>query len=135
MYSIDHMEVYVPDRYAAAAWYGEVLGLEIVREYEAWAEDPGGPLMISGDGGRTKLALFTGEPESGAERGYHQLAFRAGGTAFTVFVERAEGLGLRDRRGHPVTHRDVKDHGKAKSFYFADPWGNRLEVTTYDVDG
>jgi len=26
----------------------------------------------------------------------------------------------------------IQDHGKALSVYFTDPWGNPLEVTTYD---
>jgi hypothetical protein len=28
----------------------------------------------------------------------------------------------------------VSDHGQAYSIYFNDPWGHRLEITTYDVD-
>jgi catechol 2,3-dioxygenase-like lactoylglutathione lyase family enzyme len=44
---LDHVELFVPDRYEAARWYQRVLGLEIVREYEEWAADPRGPLMIS----------------------------------------------------------------------------------------
>jgi catechol-2,3-dioxygenase len=31
---IDHVEVFVPDQYEAAAWYRRVLGLEILVEYE-----------------------------------------------------------------------------------------------------
>jgi catechol-2,3-dioxygenase len=31
---IDHVELEVPDRYAAARWYQTVLGFEICREYE-----------------------------------------------------------------------------------------------------
>ena len=45
-----------------------VLGLEIVPEYEFWAQDPQGPLMISSDCGSTKLALFRG-PTDGPEEG------------------------------------------------------------------
>jgi hypothetical protein len=29
----------------------------------------------------------------------------------------------------------VVDHDKAYSVYFSDPYGHRLEVTTYDHDG
>jgi catechol 2,3-dioxygenase-like lactoylglutathione lyase family enzyme len=59
---IDHVEMFVPDRYEAAKWYDAILGLHILSDYEEWARDPGGPLMISSDNGNTKLALFTGEP-------------------------------------------------------------------------
>jgi catechol 2,3-dioxygenase-like lactoylglutathione lyase family enzyme len=79
-FTLDHVEFFVPDRAEAAAWYARVLGCVPVLGTEHWAADPGGPLMVSPDGGRTKLALFTGEPQ-----------------------------------GH-----------------FTDPYGHRLEVTTYD---
>ena len=55
---VDHVELFVPDRKEAARWYGRVLGLVVVPEYESWAQDVQGPLMISSDGGSTKLALF-----------------------------------------------------------------------------
>jgi catechol-2,3-dioxygenase len=73
---IDHVELEVPDRYAAARWYQAVLGFEICAEYESWAGARYGPLMISTD----------------------------------------------------------DDHGKSFSVYFSDPYGNRLEVTTYDYE-
>ena len=34
---MDHVEMFVPDRYLAAAWYQDVLGLTVLREYEDWA--------------------------------------------------------------------------------------------------
>ena len=37
---IDHVEMFVPDRYAAAAWYQQVLGLTVLRDYEDWGEGP-----------------------------------------------------------------------------------------------
>ena len=69
---IDHIELTVPDRHVAAAWYHDVLGMVIVPEFEFWANDPNGPLMISAAEGGTKLALFVGEPR-GSERtiGFH----------------------------------------------------------------
>ncbi len=51
---IDHVEVFVPDQYAAADWYHRVFGLDILKPYEFWAAD--GPLMISSDGGTTMIA-------------------------------------------------------------------------------
>src|SRR2546427_8807431 len=62
---IDHVEMFVPDRYEAARWYEATLGLHIVPEFEFWANGPGGPLMIAA--GTTKLALFAGAPR-GARR-------------------------------------------------------------------
>ncbi len=120
--TIDHVELFVPDRREAAAWYRRVLGLEIIPEHEDWAEHPEGPLMISSDGGRTMLALFTGEPQgSQTTAGFHRVAFRVGGAAFLAFRDRLKDL-----------EAVLRDHDKAWSLYFSDPWGHRLEVTTYD---
>jgi catechol 2,3-dioxygenase-like lactoylglutathione lyase family enzyme len=126
-FTIDHVELYVPDPPSAAAWYAEVLGCEPVAGSESWAADPGGPLMISPDGGKTKLALFTGEPQGRrATAGFHRVAFRVSATEFLAFTARMESLGLKEAR--------EMDHGSAWSVYFADPWGHRLEVTTYEVE-
>ena len=73
---IDHVELFVPDRYEAAKWYERVLGLQIVPECEPWAVG-GGPLMISSDGGSTKLALFEGQPAASSQTAaFRRVAFR-----------------------------------------------------------
>jgi catechol 2,3-dioxygenase-like lactoylglutathione lyase family enzyme len=126
---IDHVEVFVPDRHAAAAWYRRVLGLEVLEDYAPWAADERGPLMISSDGGATKLALFTGTPQGAREGpGYRRVAFRVGGPAFLEFLARLPALEV-VRPGEAMA---AVDHERAFSIYFSDPYGNRLEVTTYD---
>ena len=126
---IDHVELFVPDRHVAAAWYSEVLGLTPLSGAEKWAADPRGPLMISPDGGRTKLALFKGEPQGNRPTaGFHRVAFRVSGADFLIFLDRAEQLDLGDG---PLPVR-LMDHESAFSAYFADPYGHHLEVTTYD---
>lgn len=132
---LDHVELFVPDRWEAAEWYGRVLGLRVVPEAEFWAEDPRGPLMISSDGGHTKLALFEGEPQGGRPTaGFHRVAFRVGAGSFAAFVGRLGDLGLVDEAGNPVDADRVTDHDLAWSIYFSDPFGHRLEVTTYEYD-
>jgi catechol 2,3-dioxygenase-like lactoylglutathione lyase family enzyme len=132
---IDHVELFVPNRHEAARWYQRVLGLEILPEYRDWAADPRGPLMISSDGGRTKLALFEGQPGApGPTSGFHLVAFRVDGDGFVEFLQRLEDLQLRDHRNGIVTSASVSDHEKAYSVYFSDPYGHRLEVTTYDYE-
>jgi len=126
---LDHVELFVPDRHAAAAWYAEVLGLVPLPGADKWAAAPGGPLMISPDGGQTKLALFQGEPQgSRPTAGFHRVAFRVNGSDFLAFLARAEQLGLKEGQ-RPLR---VVDHQTAFSSYFADPYGHHLEVTTYD---
>jgi len=129
---IDHVELFVPDRYEAARWYERVLGLRIVPEYEHWA-GPGGPLMISSDGGRTKLALFEGAPRrSRPTAGHHRVAFRVEGSAFLLFMSRLKECPVYSESGDAISALEIVDHGQAFSVYFCDPYGNRYEVTTYD---
>ena len=120
---IDHVELYVPDRAEAADWYERVLGLKRYGKAASWAENPHGPLMISPDGGRTMVALFTGPPQGNAESiGLCRLAFRADARGFLEFVKSG------------IVEVEVKDHTLAISAYFTDPWGTPLEVTTYEVE-
>jgi len=131
---IDHVELFVPDRYEAAEWYARTLGLQIVPECEPWAVG-GGPLMISSDGGSTKLALFEGSPEAAGDRAaFRRVAFRVTGSGFAEFLARLPDLELIDARRQPVTKQSVVDHQQAYSIYFDDPYGHQLEVTTYDYD-
>jgi catechol 2,3-dioxygenase-like lactoylglutathione lyase family enzyme len=124
--TLDHVELFVPDRERAAAWYATVLGCGPAAGTEGWAADPSGPLMITPDGGRTKLALFEGEPPGdGRTTGFHRVAFRCAATEWTRFA-----AGLLEQ-GIPT--RTV-DHGAALSVYFRDPDGHHLEVTTYEAD-
>ena len=84
---LDHVELFVPDRYAAAEWYQRVLGFHIVAPFEFWAEDPHGPLMIETANGGTKLALFTGEPQrTRPTSGYHLVAFRVSAKGMLEFL-------------------------------------------------
>lgn len=135
MLQIDHVEMFVPDRDDAAKWYAEVLGLANVPGYEDWAKSLHGPLMISGDGGSTKLALFQGAPRGAAvTSGFRRVAFRVPGAEFVDFVRGLSTRRLVDAKGARVTPAAVVDHDKAYSLYFNDPYSHQLEITTYDYD-
>ena len=132
---IDHVELFVPDRYEAADWYQRVLGLEILAEYRHWSADSGRPLMISSDHGGTKLALFEGQAQgSRPTAGFHLVAFRVDAAGFAEFLRRVQDLQARDHSDRLVTSDSVVDHEKAYSVYFSDPYGHHLEVTTYDYE-
>ena len=131
---LDHVELFVPDRYEAADWYERVLGLTILKKYHHWATDPNGPLMISPDAGNTKLALFTGSASSEQRGGYDQVAFRIDGPGFVAFADRLAALKLNTIQGERLSRASVRDHHGAYSFHFCDPWGHRLELTTYECD-
>ena len=125
----------MPDRYEAAQWYADALGFEILPDFELWAEDDWGPLMISCDGGNTKIALFSGPPQGREEVvGLRRLAFRVNGATFFRLVSGdPDAPRLRDD-GEPLSTKDVVDHQKAFSIYFRDSWGTQLEITTYDYE-
>ncbi len=117
---IDHVELFVPDRYEAARWYERVLGLKIMSEYEFWVKE-GGPLMIAA--GTTRLALFTGEPRGQRPTaGFHRVAFRVDGPGYVDFCQHLD-----------IPHEEA-DHAKSWSVYFSDPYGHPLEVTSYDYE-
>jgi catechol 2,3-dioxygenase-like lactoylglutathione lyase family enzyme len=131
---IDHVEFFVPDRHEAARWYERTLGLLPVAAHEDWAADPGGPLMISSNGGGTMLALFTGEPRRDRPTaGFHLVAFRVDGPGFVSFLKHVRTHPVHDEAGAEIRSLTPKDHRKAFSVYFNDPWGHRLEVTTYEA--
>ena len=132
---IDHVELFVPDRHEAAKWFNEVLEFEIVPAYEDWAKNKHGPLMISPDGGNSKLALFIGEPQGSRETaGHHRVAFGVDAAGFIHFLKSLQVKEIFNQNSHRVTERDVVDHIKAFSIYFCDPYGHRFEITTYDYD-
>lgn len=127
---IDHVHVYVADRRAAARWYADVLGLEVLDEIEN--EDEGGPLIVSSDGGSTSLALFKQRPGEAAVRTPTTVAFRVGGSGFLEFIGRLASLGVEGDGGQTLAPSDVVDHDYCYSLYFSDPDGNPYELTTYD---
>lgn len=87
--------------------------------------------MISPDGGHTKLALFEGEPQGErATAGYHRVAFRLAAAEWMAFTDHLTDLKI----GESGTTGRIVDHGAAWSVYFSDPYGHRLEVTTYEVE-
>ncbi len=128
---IDHVELFVPDQYKAANWYADVLGLQIIPEFEHWASD--GPLMITTASGGTKLALFRGEPKgSRPTAGHHRVAFGVDGPGFLQFLLRLDDLAVYNQKNERLTRHHVVDHDLAWSIYFCDPYGHLYEITTYD---
>jgi catechol 2,3-dioxygenase-like lactoylglutathione lyase family enzyme len=125
---IDHVEVLVPNVEKAAEWYERVLGLAPVPDLP-WSE----PVMLSSDGGSTKLALFEGRPQEG-NVGWRRVAFRVSGTGFREILSRLDDVSVFAPGGSRVGADDVVDHEVSFSIYFTDPFGNRLEITTYDYE-
>jgi catechol 2,3-dioxygenase-like lactoylglutathione lyase family enzyme len=131
---IDHVELFVPDRFAAAAWFQKVLGLQVVSEFEHWAKDPNGPLMLATASGGTKLALFTGQPRGNASTaGFQLVAFRVSRAGLERFLAQVADLPVYDEHRNAVHSLKIRDHGGALSVYFCDPYGHHFEITTYEA--
>lgn len=116
---IDHVHVFVADCGAAREWYARILGLAPVPELEFWARE-GGPLALSNPARTVTLALF--EQAESAHRA--TVALRVSGPDFLAWqrgLVAEPDLGVRRA-----------DHAVSWSLYFADPDGNRFEITTYD---
>lgn len=117
--AIDHVHVYVPSRQAAATWYTKTLGFSIVKKLIFWATDEGGPLTLSDPNDAIHFALFRSETPRPVS-----LAFGATLSEYNAW------------KAH-LSSRDIptqeKDHTLCYSLYFDDPFGNHLEITTYDV--
>src|SRR5262245_57608570 len=102
---IDHVELCVPDQYEAARWYEQVLGLKILKDFEDWAAD--GPLMISSDGGSTKLALFKCDPPgSRPVVGHIRVAFRVGAAGFMDFLKHIDSVKVYNNDGQRITRQN-----------------------------
>jgi catechol 2,3-dioxygenase-like lactoylglutathione lyase family enzyme len=123
--------VFVRDQYRGAAWYERTFGMRVVAALEDWAD--GGPLMIEIPGTDSKLALFEGEPPGfRVPVGFRRVAFGVDGAGFLAFLEHVASNGVHTDDGALVHELPVVDHRHVYSVYFADPDGNRYEVTTFD---
>jgi len=117
---IDHVHVYTSDRRAAEAWYESVLGFERAVGYEAWADDPAGPLVIQDPDAGIHLALFEADKAT-----TDTIAFGASGAEFMAWKEHLEGCSI---------ELQMSDHQMSCSMYFSDPDGNVHEITTNDPE-
>jgi catechol 2,3-dioxygenase len=113
--ALDHVAIGVADQAASRDFYRDVLGLE--RRHEAaWGDMP--VAMMAEHGG---MALF-GDP--GHRKGFLHLAFRVDRANFELAQEDLRDAGI---------EFEIQDHDVSHSLYLADPDGNRLELTTYEV--
>ncbi len=123
--ALDHVHLYVADPEAAAAWYGRILGLQVLPSSKRLH---GGKYMAT-PRGQYCATIFPGSPPSDGD---HTTAFRVPGRVFIAFGEALPHPQVAGRSGQPLQAKEAADHDLAFSFYFQDPDGNHLELTTYD---
>jgi len=125
--ALDHAHLYATDPKAAAKWYGHVLGLQV---HPSTTQLKGKDhLYMATARGQYCATIFKGSPPSDGD---HTTAFRVPGTGFITFGEALPDPDITARHGNPLRTDEADDHGLAWSYYFQDPDGNHLEVTTYD---
>ena len=73
--------------------------------------------------------IFPGRPPSDGD---HTTAFRVPGRLFMAFGDQLPHADVAGRSGAPLRPEAAADHDLAFSYYFQDPDGNHLELTTYD---
>ncbi|MEM9969616.1 MAG: VOC family protein [Pseudomonadota bacterium] len=123
--ALDHVHLYVAEPDAAAAWYGRVLGLQVL---PASKRLHGGKYMAT-PRGQYCATIFPGKPPSDGD---HTTAFRVPGRVFMEFGEQLPHPDVAARSGTALRPEEAADHDLAFSYYFKDPDGNHLELTTYD---
>ncbi|MEO0918137.1 MAG: VOC family protein [Pseudomonadota bacterium] len=123
--ALDHVHLYVANPEAAAAWYGRVLGLEVLPSSKRLH---GGKYMAT-PRGQYCATIFPGKPPSDGD---HTTAFRVPGRVFMEFGEQLPHSDVSGRSGDLLQASNAADHDLAFSYYFQDPDGNHLELTTYD---
>lgn len=127
--ALDHVHLYVADPPAAAEWYGRVLGLQVLTSSGDGTAGSKRPLYMATPRGQYCASIFVGKPPSDGD---HTTAFRVPGRTFIAFGDALESINVASRKGPPLTTLEADDHGLAFSYYFKDPDGNHLELTTYD---
>ena len=115
---VDHIHMYVPSRREAAAWYTAVLGFEPVPELLFWAEPENGPLTLRNPQDTIHLALFRS-----ADPRPVFIAFGASGEEYLAWRAHLNAASMETRE---------RDHTVSWSTYFHDPFGNQIEITSYD---
>ena len=130
---IDHVELFVPDRYEAARWYERTLGLQVVPNASR-GPSTAGRYDFERRREHEARALHGQPGPGGSKDAFYRVAFRVTGDGFAEFLGRLPELGLTNSRKQPVTADSVVDHQQAYWIFFDDPWGHLLEVTTYDYD-
>lgn len=123
--ALDHVHLYAADPDAAADWYGRILGLKVLPSSKRLH---GGKYMATARG-QYCATIFPGTPPSDGD---HTSAFRVSGTVFIDFAKALPHPEVAGRSGTPLETSNAADHDLAYSFYFQDPAGNHLEITTYD---
>ncbi len=125
----DHIALVVPDLVEAERWYVDTLGAEVVARYN-WGGDTSHPVGPHEDlrVGSDVVSLFLGDPSSTKPRLIHY-AFNCRDidelSTWKAHLE-SKGVAIRGPMAHPGFG--------AVSIYFADPWDDRLEITTWLAD-
>lgn len=119
---IAHVVLYVRDPETSAAWYKDVLGMEVSSRV---GDGPykGGLFMTFGHHDHD-IALFPGDPEASRGKEIEHIALELDGDKELNELRRVYATFL----DKGVKIAEVLDHGIAHGLYFYDPDGHMLEI-------
>lgn len=116
--SLNHIHLVTNDKYKLADWYCQKLDFQIVEDIEKLGEK-NGPLVISGDGGKSGISIFNNK--SGKENGT---------TVIPAFhVDKNEFVKLHKQFSSADQDIVIYDHLIFCSFYIKDPDASVVEIT------
>ena len=119
---IAHIVLFVRDPEASAAWYKDVLGMEISSRI---GDGPykGGLFLTFGEHDHD-IALFPGEPDVPKGREIEHIALELDCAKDLDVLRRVYATFLEKK----VKVHEILDHGVAVGLYFFDPDGHMLEI-------
>jgi hypothetical protein len=120
--TLNHYHVSAPDKFELASWYQQNFGFEIVTDIEALGEK-NGPILISADGGRSGISIFS---KGDRDRSYALPGVPAFEVAPDDFVQ------LYSERLKVSPDLVVYDHLVSLSIYVIDPVGTKIEFVCND---
>ena len=119
---IAHVVLFVRDPEASAAWYKDVLGMEVTSRVNDGPYKGG--LFLSFGEHDHDIALFPGEPDVPKGRELEQVALELDCAKDLDVLRRVYGTFIEKK----VRIQEILDHGVAVGLYFFDPDGHMLEV-------
>jgi hypothetical protein len=117
---LNHYHIVCPNKFELAEWYKKNLGFEIIQDVEELGERDG-PLIISGDGGKTGISIFTHKGSAKKEFAIQCIP------SFEISIQDFVTFYREQKKINPDVA--VYDHLTSLSIYFFDPMGTRLEFT------
>jgi len=115
--SLSHYHISTNDKFQLAQWYKSNFGFEVIEDVESFGEQDG-PILISADGGKSGISIFSKKAQ---DRNFALTCTPAFEVSPEDFIELYKTQYQKDPK------IIVYDHFISLSIYLMDPMGTRLE--------